>query len=160
LDSAHGDGHSRRTVSVPSLKGDGYYYFSYNSGLQSQAAIYRVKKGEESDALARDPTGPGGELFFDVRSRPCGLYMALTTVQTNLLSTDGTIALSSTAFSKDGKYFAYAISKSGSDWTTIYVRETSSPHKPEQKRGTDEGRLNDVVRDVKFSSSASLAQDA
>ena len=50
--------------SCPSLKGDGMYYFSYNTGLQNQTPTFRVKKDlvaesakEQSDAV---------ELFFDV----------------------------------------------------------------------------------------------
>jgi prolyl oligopeptidase len=39
------------------------------------------------------------------------------------LSEDGTTALKSVAFSKDGKNMAYSLSKSGSDWATIHVRE-------------------------------------
>jgi prolyl oligopeptidase len=39
----------------------------------------------------------------------------------NALSTDGTVALSTYSISKDGKYFAYGLSESGSDWVTIRV---------------------------------------
>jgi prolyl oligopeptidase len=40
----------------------------------------------------------------------------------NTLSEDGTVALASTAVSDDGKYLAYAISRGGSDWREIYVK--------------------------------------
>ncbi|GAA6061153.1 hypothetical protein JCM10212_005739 [Sporobolomyces blumeae] len=120
--------------SCPSLKGDGYYYFTFNSGLAAQPAIYRFKKGSETQPVQEGEIG--GELFFDP----------------NLLSTDGSVSRSTSAFSDDGKYYAYALSRSGSDWTTIYVRETTSPHDASQQVGSDEGRLPDVLRFVKFSS--------
>ena len=44
----------------------------------------------------------------------------------NKLSDDGTVALTGISFSNDGKYTAYTISRSGSDWTEIYVLDTES----------------------------------
>lgn len=38
----------------------------------------------------------------------------------------------------------------GSDWLTLYIRKTSSPHKPTDERGKDHGRLPDVVRFCRF----------
>ncbi len=111
-----------------------YYYFSYNSGLQAQSPIYRFPVDKAGDLPKEGEVG--GELFFD----------------SNVLSADGTVARSTSAFSDDGKYWAYALSRSGSDWTTIYVRETASPHKEGGEVGKDEGRLEDVLRFVKFSS--------
>ena len=56
-------------------------------------------------------TAPGaeGEVFLDP----------------NTLSDDGTVALSSVAFSKDGKYCACAVAESGSDWVEIRVMNTA-----------------------------------
>ena len=42
----------------------------------------------------------------------------------NKLSDDGTVALKAIRFSADGRYLAYAISRSGSDWMEIYVMDT------------------------------------
>lgn len=60
------------------------------------------------------------------------------------------------AFSKSGKYLAYCISKSGSDWSTIYFRETSKPFitaSPDEKSASTGGpdRLDDVVEFLKYS---------
>jgi len=83
---------------APFKRGDWFYYYK-NSGLQNQYVLYR-NKGEGSDE----------ELFLDP----------------NTLKEDGTAALGSTSFSADGKYFSYAIADAGSDWQTIYVRDTES----------------------------------
>ena len=85
--------------SAPSKKGDWYYFFR-NDGLQNQSVIYR-KRSLESDEC---------EVFLDP----------------NTLSDDGTVALASAAFSKDGKYLAYATAASGSDWIEIRVMETET----------------------------------
>lgn len=44
----------------------------------------------------------------------------------NKLSDDGTVSLQSTSFSKDGRYMAYVISRSGSDWQEIYVKDVAT----------------------------------
>lgn len=75
------------------------YYFYKNDGLQNQSVLY------ELDSLTAEP-----KVLLDP----------------NKLSEDGTVALSQAAFSKDGKYLAYSIAKSGSDWNEIYVMEVAS----------------------------------
>lgn len=61
----------------------------------------------------------------------------------NTLSKDGTIALTKLSFSEDGRYVAYGLSESGSDWIKIHVKDTET--------GKD---LPDVVEKVKFSSAS------
>ncbi len=75
------------------------YYFYKNDGLQNQSVLY------ELDSLTAEP-----KVLLDP----------------NKLSEDGTVALSQAAFSKDGKYLAYSIAKSGSDWNEIYVMDVAS----------------------------------
>ncbi len=84
--------------SAPAKHGD-WWYYSYNDGLQNQSVLYRTKR-----------PGEPGEVFLDP----------------NALSEDGTVALSAVSFSKDGRYFAYAASASGSDWVEIRVLDTET----------------------------------
>ncbi len=78
---------------VPFKRGDNYFFFK-NDGMQNQYVLYI------QDALDGEP-----EVFLDP----------------NVLSEDGTVSLAGLAVSKDGKYFAYSISRSGSDWNEVYV---------------------------------------
>ncbi|GAB6975555.1 prolyl oligopeptidase family serine peptidase [Prevotella falsenii] len=78
---------------------NGKWYVYKNNGLQNQSVLYQM------DEL-------GGQLreFLDP----------------NKLSDDGTVALQDATFSKDGKYMAYVISRSGSDWQEIYVKDVAT----------------------------------
>jgi len=84
---------------MPWLGNDGMYYFFENEGLKNQALLYRTSK-----------LGDTAELFLDP----------------NALSEDGTVALTGVEISPDGKYTAYTISRSGSDWTEIYLMDTKT----------------------------------
>ena len=80
-------------------KKHGKYYYSKNDGLQNQSVIYVKETLNGAASVLLDP---------------------------NKLSDDGTVALSGYSFSNDGKYLAYTISRSGSDWTEIFVMELAT----------------------------------
>ena len=44
----------------------------------------------------------------------------------NSFSKDGTVALGSIGFSKDGSKFAYSVSESGSDWRVIKIMDVAT----------------------------------
>ncbi|KAJ8502127.1 hypothetical protein ONZ51_g205 [Trametes cubensis] len=121
--------------SAPAFKDDGRWYWYYNSGLQAQSVLYRSKDGALPDFSQGEDLG--GEVFFDP----------------NLLSSDGTAALAATAFARSGEHFAYGISRSGSDFFTIYVRPTSAPLASAEGKtpSHDDQRLPEEIRFVKFS---------
>ncbi len=82
----------------PFRKGDNYF-FSKNDGLQNQSVLY-VQKG------------------FDGRPE--------VLIDPNKFSEDGTARLTTFSLSKDGKYAAYGVSKSGSDWQEYFVMEVAT----------------------------------
>ncbi|HEY3133494.1 MAG TPA: prolyl oligopeptidase family serine peptidase [Gemmatimonadaceae bacterium] len=95
------------------FKENGRYFYFQNTGLQNQSVLY-----------VQDGLGGAPHVLLDP----------------NILSSDGTVALSGTAASDDGRYLAYSLSTSGSDWQELHVRDVNS--------GRD---LPDVVKWVKFS---------
>jgi prolyl oligopeptidase len=75
-----------------------YFYFK-NDGLQNQSVLY-VQEGLDGEPrVLIDPNG---------------------------LAADGTVALSGYSISEDGRYLAYGIAKSGSDWQEWAVREVAT----------------------------------
>jgi prolyl oligopeptidase len=84
--------------SAPFKAGDYYFYYK-NDGLQNQSVLY-IQKGLEGEP----------SVFLDP----------------NKFSDDGTIALVGTEVSNNEKYLSYSVSKSGSDWQEIYVKEIST----------------------------------
>ena len=85
-------------VGIPEKKGN-RYFFSKNSGLQNQS-VYYVQEGSKGEPrVLIDP---------------------------NTMSVDGTIALTNTSPSRDGKLLGYAASKSGSDRQEIFVRDVAT----------------------------------
>ena len=90
----------------PPRKRGGRYYFSKNDGLQNQSVVYQM------DTLESEPT---------------------VLIDPNKWSKDGTVALGGLAYSDDGKYAAYGVQESGSDWRTWYVMEIGSGKKLDDK---------------------------
>ena len=78
---------------------NGKWYVYKNDGMQNQAVLYQM-----------DRLGSEQRVFLD----------------SNKLSNDGTVALKNISFSNDGRYFAYVISRSGSDWEEIYVMDVKT----------------------------------
>lgn len=82
-------------IGAPFKRG-GRYYFSRNDGLQNQNVLYQQEKLDSDAKVLLDP---------------------------NAWSKDGTVALSGSAFSDDGRYVAYGVQDAGSDWNTWKIME-------------------------------------
>jgi prolyl oligopeptidase len=80
--------------SVP-FKEAGKYFFYKNNGLQNQSVLYIKDSLDGEPRILLDP---------------------------NSLSQDGTVALAGTEITPDGKYLIYLISRSGSDWNEIFIK--------------------------------------
>jgi prolyl oligopeptidase len=92
----------------------GSLFFSLrNNGLQNQSVLYSQSSLMDNPTVVLDP---------------------------NTLSNDGTASLSGMGISKDGKFLAYGISKAGSDWVEIHVKNIATKED-----------LKDVIKWVKFS---------
>jgi len=53
---------------------------------------------------------------------------AMEFLDPNKLCPDGTISVSTSAFSEDGRYYAYGLSERGSDWITVHVCQLMNIH--------------------------------
>ncbi|NUR95904.1 MAG: S9 family peptidase, partial [Kribbellaceae bacterium] len=106
---------ARPRAGVPEKKA-GWYFVGRNDGTRAQDVIYVA---ESLDELLS-----GGRVLIDP----------------NTLSEDGTDSLGTFTVSPDGKYFAYGINESGSDWTTFRLLDIAT--------GTP---VDDVVSEAKFS---------
>src|SRR5437899_8321787 len=71
------------------FKAGGRYFYQRNDGLQNQNVLYTLTSIHGEGRVLLDP---------------------------NLLSKDGTVALSTSSVSHNARLLAYAISRSGSDW--------------------------------------------
>ena len=101
--------------SAPSKKGERYFFYR-NDGLQNQSVLYYKNSLDGEAVELLDP---------------------------NKLSDDGTVALSNLGISDDGNYLGYAISRNGSDWEEIFVKNIETGE-----------TLNDHLMWVKFTSIA------
>ncbi len=99
-------------MSTPFKKGKLFFSFR-NNGLQNQSVFCSQTSLLDNPVVVLDP---------------------------NTLSDDGTTSLSGMDISKDGNYLAYGISKAGSDWVEIHVKDIVSKKD-----------LPDVIKWVKFS---------
>jgi prolyl oligopeptidase len=97
---------------VPEYEGHRYVYRK-NDGLQNQSVIYTLKNLGDEPTVLLDP---------------------------NQLASDGTVAVTSTAVSEDGRLLAYGVAASGSDWNEIRIRDIEANKD-----------LPDLVKWVKFS---------
>jgi len=77
----------------------GRYFFFKNDGLQNQSVLYKQASLVADAEVLLDP---------------------------NVLSSDGTVALSTLALSEDGRLLAYGTSASGSDWEEFHVRDIAT----------------------------------
>lgn len=100
---------------TPFKRGD-RYFFSRNDGLQNQGVLYWLESLDDEPKLLLDP---------------------------NLLSEDGTVAVTGYTVSEDGQLMAYGLSSAGSDWQEWRVREVES--------GRDR---DDYLQWVKFSTAS------
>lgn len=85
-------------IGIP-FKRQGKWYVYRNNGLQNQSVLYQMDSPTADASKQR--------IWLDP----------------NALSTDGTVALKGIYFSHNGRYMAYVISRSGSDWEEIYVKD-------------------------------------
>lgn len=90
-----------------------YYFYFKNDGMQNQSVIY-IQEGLDGEP----------RVFLDP----------------NTFSEDGTVALSSLSISNDDRYFAYGISRAGSDWVEVKVIEIETGNE-----------LDDLIKWIKFS---------
>src|SRR5262245_51193144 len=101
--------------SVPIRRGDRTFFFR-NTGLQNQPVLF-VQDGAASEPrVLLDP---------------------------NTWSPEGTVALSAWAFTEDGRKLAYALSRHGSDWQEVRIRDVATSQD-----------LEDILRWVRFTSLA------
>ena len=106
---------------MPNWEGHRYLYRK-NDGLQNQSVIYTLKELSDEPRVLLDP---------------------------NRLASDGTVAVTSTTVSDDGRLLAYEVAASGSDWNEIRVRDIDA-----------DKDLPDVIKWIKLSDEPSWTKDS
>jgi prolyl oligopeptidase len=91
----------------------GRYFYNYNDGLQNHSVLYTMENPDDEPTILLNP---------------------------NTFSEDGTVALATTAISKNARYIMYGKSDGGSDWREFFVRDIET--------GED---LDDHLKWIKFS---------
>ncbi len=84
--------------SVPKKKGK-YLFYTKNEGLQNQSVLYKQEGFDGIPSVLLDP---------------------------NKLSEDGTVSMGFQCYTEDGSLLAYSISRSGSDWQEIKIRDVET----------------------------------
>ncbi|MEA2002544.1 MAG: prolyl oligopeptidase family serine peptidase [Actinomycetota bacterium] len=84
--------------SAPIRRGD-WYFFSHNDGLQPQPVLQR---------------------------RPIGGGEPTVVLDANTMSEDGTVAVMTQSFTKNGRLLAYTRAEAGSDWQIAHVLDTAT----------------------------------
>jgi len=105
---------------VPRKVGN-FFYTWRNNGLQNQNVLYRSSTPHDIDELVFDP---------------------------NTLSDDGTVAVNTFSFSRNGRYLAYSLSSKGSDWQTMYVLDLDTLQ-----------NLSDTLHHLRFTTPCWLPDD-
>ncbi|MBI4946314.1 MAG: S9 family peptidase [Bacteroidetes bacterium] len=100
------------------FKRGNYYFFYKNNGMQNQSVLYVQEGLSGTPKVLIDP---------------------------NTLSADGTTSLAGISIREDGRYIAYNLSKSGSDWNDIVTMEIKNVERQ------DFLSLPDTIHWVKFS---------
>jgi prolyl oligopeptidase len=83
----------------PSREGSYYIFSRVADSRQKQPIVYKAKSLDAAPEVLIDP---------------------------NPLSPDGTVALGDTSFTEDGRYMAYSLAASGSDWIEWRVRDVAT----------------------------------
>jgi len=123
--------------SAPYVRG-AHAFVHRNTGLQNQDVIFRLPL---AGAAGNAGNAAGGDAAAGSSDDPDAVFAGgEPLLDLNARFPDGTTSLSTHSFSEDGKLWAYALSRGGSDWVTIYVKDVAT--------GVD---LPDEVPHVKFS---------